>query len=117
MWTQDAQDSPGQGSNIVPLAPVHLYVCRQTVLTDYSVSDGGTPKKKFDGRSDLTLGGNDVKTGRGKAEELNFCTKHTKVMFCNGMNSTLLYSGPNTKASTCVLQDAVSERQITPQAA
>jgi hypothetical protein len=33
---------------------------------DFSVSDGGTSKKKLDGRSDLTPGGPGMKTGRGK---------------------------------------------------
>jgi hypothetical protein len=81
------------------------------VSIDYSISDGGTPKKKLDGRSDLTLGGNDVKTGRGKTEEWNFCSKHTKVVFCiTGMNSKLLYTGPNTEANTCLVQHAQSLR-------
>jgi hypothetical protein len=39
------------------------------VLNYCLVSDGGTSKKKLEARSDLTLGGTDVHTGRGKTEE------------------------------------------------
>jgi hypothetical protein len=77
-------------------------------LINYSISDGGTPKKKLDGRSDLTLGGTDVKTGRGKAKKWNICSKHTKVMFCiTEMNSKLFY----TVAKTCLVQHAQSLRR------
>jgi hypothetical protein len=47
-------------------------MCRNvgnTVLNSCLVSDGGTSKKKLEGRSDITLGGTDVDTGRGKTEE------------------------------------------------
>jgi hypothetical protein len=38
-------------------------------ITDYLFSDGGTSKKKLEARSDLTLGGSDINTGRGKSDE------------------------------------------------
>jgi hypothetical protein len=49
---------------------------------DYPVSDGDTSKKKLDEPSDLTLGGMDLKAGRGKTGECSSVYNHKRMLLC-----------------------------------